>query len=78
MVRNYEIGQVTSHLTIRIPTNGGTGLPDKWSWATVDELANETNTVITRTGYGANELGQIGLGLITGHHYSITAYPSGD
>ena len=78
VVRNYEIGQVTSHLTIRIPTNGGTGLPDKWSWATVDELANETNTVITRTGYGANELGQIGLGLITGHHYSITAYPSGD
>ena len=73
-----EIGEVTSHLTIRVPTNGGTGLPNKWSWASVEEFLNETNTVIARTGYGANALGQIGLGLVAGHHYSITAYPSGD
>lgn len=77
-VQVCEIGEVTSRLTIRIPTNGGIGLPNSWSWASVEELVNETNTVINRTGYGANALGQIGLGLVAGHHYLITAYPSGD
>ena len=70
-------GKVTCQLTIRIPTNGGVGLPDRWSWASVNEI-NESGTVIVKSGYGANVLGQVGLGLVTGRHYSITAYPSGD
>jgi hypothetical protein len=70
------LGVVTSKVTLRIPTNGGVGLPDKWSWLSVQELDGSGN-VISESGYGTNELGQAGLGLKTGTRYRITAYPSG-
>ena len=51
-------------------------MPDKWSWLSVQEL-DVSGNVISESGYGTNELGQAGLGLVTGHKYRITAYPSG-
>jgi hypothetical protein len=75
-IGSVALGVVTSKVTVRIPTNGGVGLPDKWSWLSVQEL-NDSGTVISDSGYGTNELGQAGLGLVTGHTYRLTAYPSG-
>lgn len=75
-IGSVALGVVNSKVTVRIPTNGGVGLPDKWSWLSVQELDGSGN-VISESGYGTNELGQAGLGLETGHKYRITAYPSG-
>jgi hypothetical protein len=76
-IGNVALGVVNSKVTLRIPTNGGVGLPDKWSWLSVQEL-NGSGDVISESGYGTNELGQAGLGLVTGTRYRITAYPSGE
>jgi hypothetical protein len=70
-------GIVNSNVTIYIPTNGGTGVPNKWSWFSVEEL-DGSNNVINEQGYGTNELGRAGVGLTVGAKYRITAYPSGD
>jgi len=70
-------GIVNSNVTIYIPTNGGTGVPNKWSWFSVEEL-DGSNNVINEQGYGTNELGRAGIGLTVGVKYRITAYPSGD
>jgi len=70
-------GIVNSNVTIYIPTNGGTGVPNKWSWFSVEEL-DGSNNVINEQGYGTNELGRAGIGLTAGAKYRITAYPSGD
>jgi hypothetical protein len=75
-IGSVALGVVNSKVTLRIPTNGGVGLPDKWSWLSVQEL-NGSGDVISESGYGTNELGQAGLGLVTGTRYRITAYPSG-
>ncbi len=75
-IGSIALGIVNSKVTVRIPTNGGVGLPDKWSWLSVQELDGSGN-VISESGYGTNELGQAGLGLVTGHKYRLTAYPSG-
>ena len=75
-IGNVALGVVNSKVTLRIPTNGGVGLPDKWSWLSVQEL-NGSGDVISESGYGTNELGQAGLGLVSGTRYRITAYPSG-
>jgi hypothetical protein len=74
---SFKVGSVNSTVTIRIPTNGGVGLPNAWGWAMVEEL-NETGTVTASDGYGTNQLGQIGLDLTENSRYRITAYPSGD
>jgi hypothetical protein len=74
---NLALGAITSKLSIRVPTNGDAGIPDKWAWAEVSEL-NGAGATISSNGYGSNELGQIGLGLVEGHKYRITAYPSGE
>ncbi len=71
------LGQISSKLSVRIPTNGDTGLPNAWAWVNVNEIS-DSGTVVSSTGYGTDSLGQAGLSLTTGHHYSITAYPSGD
>ena len=34
-IGNVALGVVNSKVTVRIPTNGGVGLPDKWSWLSV-------------------------------------------
>ena len=70
-------GVVNSTVFIYIPTNGGTGIPNKWSWISVEEL-NETGTVLSEDGYGTNELGRVGIGLTVGGRYRITAHPSGE
>ena len=70
-------GIVNSNVTIYIPTNGGTGVPNKWSWFSVEEL-DASNNVVNEQGYGTNELGRAGIGLTVGSKYRITAYPSGD
>ena len=70
-------GIVNSNVTIYIPTNGGTGVPNKWSWFSVEEL-DGSNNVVNEQGYGTNELGRAGIGLTVGTKYKITAYPSGD
>ena len=70
-------GIVNSNITIYIPTNGGTGVPNKWSWFSVEEL-DGSNNVVNEQGYGTNELGRAGIGLTVGTKYRITAYPSGD
>ncbi len=75
-IGNVALGVVTSKVTVRIPTNGGVGLPDKWSWLSVQELDGSGN-VVSESGYGTNELGQAGLGLVSGTRYRLTAYPSG-
>ena len=75
-IGSVALGLVTSRVTVRIPTNGGVGLPDKWSWLSVQEL-NGSGEVISESGYGTNELGQAGLGLVSGTRYRLTAYPSG-
>jgi len=75
-IGSVALGLVTSKVTVRIPTNGGVGLPDKWSWLSVQEL-NGSGEVISESGYGTNELGQAGLGLVSGTRYRLTAYPSG-
>ena len=70
-------GIVNANVTIYIPTNGGTGVPNKWSWFSVEEL-DSSNNVVNEQGYGTNELGRAGIGLTVGTKYKITAYPSGD
>ena len=75
-IGSVALGLVTSKVTVRIPTNGGVGLLDKWSWLSVQELDGSGN-VISESGYGTNELGQAGLGLVSGTRYRLTAYPSG-
>lgn len=76
-IGNLSPGIVNSNVTIYIPTNGGTGVPNKWSWFSIEELDN-SNTVVNEQGYGTNELGRAGIGLTVGSKYRITAYPSGD
>ncbi len=76
-IGNVSPGVVNSTVYVYIPTNGGTGIPNKWSWISVEEL-NETGTVVSEFGYGTNELGQTGIGLTEGKKYRITAYPSGE
>jgi hypothetical protein len=70
-------GIVNSNVTIYIPTNGGTGVPNKWSWFSVEEL-DASNNVLNEQGNGTNEMGRAGIGLNVGSKYKITAYPSGD
>jgi hypothetical protein len=70
------LGQITAKVTLYVPTDGVKGIPDKWAWVSVDDI-NESGTV-SSMGYNTNELGQAGLGLVNGHHYVLTAYPSGD
>jgi hypothetical protein len=76
-IGNISPGIVNSNVTIYIPTNGGTGVPNKWSWFSVEEL-DASNNVLNEQGYGTNELGRAGIGLNVGAKYKITAYPSGD
>jgi hypothetical protein len=76
-IGNISPGIVNSNITIYIPTNGGTGVPNKWSWFSVEEL-DASNNVVNEQGYGTNELGRAGIGLTVGAKYRITAYPSGD
>jgi hypothetical protein len=68
---------VNSLVAVYIPTNGGTGIPNKWSWISVEEIDAGGNT-ISESGYGTNELGQTGVGLTEGSRYRITAHPSGE
>jgi hypothetical protein len=70
-------GLVNATVAIYIPTNGATGVPNKWSWVSVEELDVSGNTV-DEIGYGTNELGKVGIGLTEGKKYRITAYPSGE
>lgn len=76
-IGNISPGIVNSNVTIYIPTNGGTGVPNKWSWFSVEEL-DASNNVVNEHGYGTNELGRAGIGLTVGAKYRITAYPSAD
>lgn len=64
-------------IAIQIPTNGDSGVPDKWSWFSIQTL-NSSNEVITDEGFGTNELGRASVALTSGAKYRITAYPSGD
>jgi hypothetical protein len=66
-----------ARVTIYIPTNGGTGNPDKWAWFSVQTLDANSN-VINEEGFGTNEVGRASIALDTGSKYRITAYPSGD
>jgi hypothetical protein len=74
---NIAVGKVNVTVKIYIPTNGSNGLPNKWSWFSVEELS-PSGEVLSEYGYGTNELGQAGIGLTSGGKYRITAYPSGD
>ena len=76
-IGNVSPGVVNSMVTVYIPTNGGTGVPNKWSWFSVEQL-DSSNNVIDEQGYGTSELGRAGIGLTVGTKYRITAYPSGD
>ena len=76
-IGTFAVGQISNKLTVRVPTNGDTGIPDAWAWVNVNEI-NESGTVTSSVGYGTDKLGQVGLGLQSGHHYLITAYPSGE
>ncbi len=77
-----DIGTISPRLpnarvTIYIPTNGGTGNPDKWAWFSVQTLDANSN-VINEEGYGTNEVGRASIALDSGAKYRITAYPSGE
>jgi hypothetical protein len=74
---NIAVGVVNATVRIYIPTNGVNGMPNKWSWFSVEEL-NGSGEVLSENGYGTNELGQAGIGLTSGGKYRITAYPSGE
>jgi hypothetical protein len=76
-IGNVTPGTVNSTVFVYIPTNGGTGVPNKWSWISVEELDASGNTV-EENGYGTNELGRVGIGLTAGSKYRITAHPSGE
>jgi hypothetical protein len=76
-IGNVAVGVVNAIVKIYIPTNGVVGMPNKWSWFSVEEL-NPSGEVLSENGYGTNELGQAGIGLTSGGKYRITAYPSGE
>jgi hypothetical protein len=76
-IGNIGVGVVNATVKIYIPTNGSGGMPNKWSWFSVEEL-NGSGDVLSEYGYGTNELGQTGIGLTSGGKYRITAYPSGE
>jgi hypothetical protein len=76
-IGNIAVGVVNATVKIYIPTNGSGGMPNKWSWFSVEEL-NGSGDVLSEYGYGTNELGQTGIGLTSGGKYRITAYPSGE
>ncbi len=77
-----DIGNISPRIpnatvTVYIPTNGGTGNPDKWAWFSVQTL-DSNSEVISEEGYGTNEVGRASISLDAGVKYRITAYPSGE